>query len=107
MVNKEIVDGIKLLRDELLNEPIIVSFLNLQHEIDFNEDLIKLSKKIITAKKNMSVNMANDVKYYKYKKEYETLQEEYDTNPLVVNYRAIGNEVYDLLNQVKTIIDIE
>jgi cell fate (sporulation/competence/biofilm development) regulator YmcA (YheA/YmcA/DUF963 family) len=101
----EIEKLIASLKQELLNTPEMVRFFQIQKEIQDNDELMKWNKTMREHQRLMTKNVDDEIKYSKHKKQYEQYQIKYDNHPLVVNYRYQKEIVYDLLNQLKTIIE--
>ena len=88
------------LKEELYSLPLIKEFLKIKQEINDNERLSNLDKNI---KRLQQKSYKNNDKLAK--EEYLKLKEEFDNDPLVVNYQILYEEVHDLLKEIKQILE--
>ena len=88
------------LKEELYSLPLIKEFLKIKQEINDNERLSNLDKNIKRLQHQCCKN--NDKLA---KEEYLKLKEEFDNDPLVVNYQILYEEVNDLLKEIKQILE--
>ena len=88
------------LKEELYSLPLIKEFLKIKQEINDNERLSNLDKNI---KRLQHQSYKNNDKAAKEK--YLKLKEEFDNDPLVVNYQILYEEVNDLLKEIKQILE--
>ena len=107
MIEKDIIIAIEEVKEELLNEPSVVRFLQLCHEIRSNKELQRIEKQLVSAKKGMTLNMADDKKYFSHKKKYEDLLQLRSENPLIINYDSYKEEVEGILRQIKEILSLD
>jgi hypothetical protein len=107
MNNEKLILAIDDLKNEILKDPVVSRFLELADEIRSSKELQKLEKDIVSAKKGMALNMADDKKYLKYKEDYDYLLALRASNPLIINYESYKCEVKALLTQIKDVLDLE
>ena len=107
MIDSTIILAIEEVKDELLNEPSVVRFLQLCNEIKNDKNLQRIEKQLVAAKKGMTLNMADDKKYFSYKTKYENLLKQRSENPLITNYEIYKDEVESLLKQIKEILSLD
>ena len=88
------------LKEELYSLPLIKEFLKIKQEINDNERLSNLDKNI---KRLQQKRCKNNDKAAKEK--YLKLKEEFDNDPLVVNYQILYEEVNNLLKEIKQILE--
>lgn len=88
------------LKEELYSLPLIKEFLKIKQEINDNERLSHLDKNIKRLQHQICKN--NDKAA---KEKYLKLKEEFDNDPLVVNYQILYEEVNNLLKEIKQILE--
>lgn len=88
------------LKEELYSLPLIKEFLKIKQEINDNERLSNLDKNI---KRLQHLSCKNNDKAAKEK--YLKLKEEFDNDPLIVNYQILYEEVNNLLKEIKQILE--
>ena len=88
------------LKEELYSLPLIKEFLKIKQEINDNERLSNLDKDI---KRLQHLSCKNNDKVAKEK--YLKLKEEFDNDPLIVNYQILYEEVNNLLKEIKQILE--
>ena len=88
------------LKEELYSLPLIKEFLKIKQEINDNERLSNLDKNI---KRLQHQSCKNNDKTAK--ETYLKLKEEFDNDPLVVNYQILYEEVNNLLKEIKQILE--
>ena len=81
-----------------LEQKEVKQYFALKDEIENSNELNELSKKIVEAKKSLALSFGSN-NYEKKKKEYLDLQAEYDSSPLIVNFKMIKEEVEYLLKE--------
>ena len=81
-----------------LEQKEVKQYFALKDEIENSNELNELSKKIVEAKKSLALSFGTS-RYEQKKKEYEDLQNEYDSSPLIVNYKNVKDEVEYLLKE--------
>ncbi len=93
------------LKTAMMNDEVFKEYLRLKKLMDNNQELIALAAKIREHQKNMTQNMDNDEIYFKEKEIYEDLLKNYESHPLVSNYETVKKEAFEILNNVKDIIE--
>ena len=88
------------LKEELYSLPLIKEFLKIKQEINDNERLLNFDKNI---KRLQHQSCKNNDKLAK--EEYLKLKEEFDNDPLIVNYQILYEEVNNLLKEIKQILE--
>jgi len=73
--------------------------------INENTALLDLSERVKKLQRMMTLHFSKEAEYEKFKLEYETSLNEYNSHPYIVNYTYLKNEVEDLLSQMKKIIE--
>jgi cell fate (sporulation/competence/biofilm development) regulator YlbF (YheA/YmcA/DUF963 family) len=101
----EVEIALSLLSNKLKEQPEVILFFGLKKQIEKNEDLQKLSIELKATQKDMTKAVNNDAKYFRLKKNYELLLQEYDNHPLVVNFRTNYEQLVSLLEQLQKIIE--
>lgn len=81
-----------------LEQKEVKQYFALKDEIENSNELRSLSNKIVEAKKSLALSFGSN-NYEKKKKEYLDLQAEYDSSPLIVNFKMIKEEVEYLLKE--------
>ncbi|MFA6755935.1 MAG: YlbF family regulator [Bacilli bacterium] len=97
-MNKEIKDNIDNLKSELMNDPTILEFLDLKKEVE-NDRVLKNLRNKIQFLKDCKMNDEQ-------KNNYNKLLDEYNKNPLVINYKRAEENAYDLLNEIKDNLEL-
>jgi len=92
-MNKEIDEAIESIKDDLLNDPLINRYLELEELISSSESLNSLKKEINYLKK-CNINEEEKIKY-------KNLLKQYNNNPLVTEFRNVSDEVFNLLEEIK------
>ncbi len=94
-----------LVKESLFSLPLVKEYLNIKEQVENNEELASFDKLLTKYKKEMTNNFADDEAYKISKSNYEEIISKYENHPLVVNYKALKEEVTDLLNEVKLILE--
>ena len=81
-----------------LEQKEVKQYFALKDEIENSNELRSLSNKIVEAKKSLALSFGSN-NYEEKKKEYLDLQAEYDSSPLIVNFKMIKEEVEYLLKE--------
>ena len=81
-----------------LEQKEVKQYFALKEEIENSNELNELKKKIVEAKKSLALSFGSN-NYEEKKKEYLDLQAEYDSSPLIVNFKMIKEEVEYLLKE--------
>ena len=93
------------LSDALLQLPEVIGFFKARDEINQNEYLQKVLRLKIFHQKKLLKNKNNVLKRDYHQRLYDKYAHAYDQSPLVKNYLYLRDIVYDLLMQIKTIIE--
>lgn len=104
-MNKSLEMKLTELKELLFSQPEIKEYFRLRKALEKDRELMEIEAQIRFHQREMSENIANDEKYFQEKGIYETLKKEYDSHPIVANYEAIKIIVYDMLQQIKDIIE--
>ena len=96
---------LKEAKNTLYDNEIVKEFFRIKKIIENDEEISTLRKEMILHEKNMTFNMNNDDVYFKEKNLYEETKSRLDNHPLIIDYEMISNEVYDLLLEVKQILN--
>ena len=81
------------LKRELDNLPLFIEYKRVKTLVENSTELEELKKSIALAK------------LHHQDKEHKRLLSEYNNHPLIVNYEALKNEVYNYLNQISEIVN--
>ena len=96
---------LKDIKNELYSEPCIQEYLRLKSVIEKDEDLSKLDKEVRLHQRLMCESRNNEEVFEKEKALYEKASKEFDSNPVVINYKNVKEEVYALLEEVKEALE--
>lgn len=103
------MDNISLKIDELseafFDLDLVKDYFKQVELINADEALLNLSDEVKKLQRMMTLNIRNKKLHADYKKQYEQKLIEYNSHPYIVNYNYLKNEVEDLLNQMKKIIE--
>ncbi len=97
-MNNEIRNSLNKVKKDLFNEPIIKEYLRLKELLENSDELSKLRKQI-SFLQNCHPSNENREEYYKILKQY-------NDDPLVIQFKSVADEVYDLLEEVKKELEI-
>ncbi|MEG0977840.1 MAG: YlbF family regulator [Bacilli bacterium] len=106
MNKEELFKEIDDIKENLYNEPLIKEYFRLANAIKKNKELIELTKEIEFSKKNLVPSSSSEEDYKKELATYNSLKEKYNSNPLIVNFLIIKEQVKDLISEIKDIIQI-
>ena len=81
------------LKKELDNLPLFIEYKRVKNLVENSNELEDLKKSIALAKLHHE------------DEEHKRLLNEYNNHPLIVNYDALKNEVYDYLSQISEIVN--
>jgi len=96
-MSKEIDETVETIKDDLLNDPLIIRYLELEKLISSSESLNSLKKEIDYLKK-CNINEEEKIKY-------KNLLEQYNSNPLVNEFKNVSDDVFNLLEEIKEEIE--
>lgn len=96
-MSKEIDETIETIKDDLLNDPLIIRYLELEKLVSSSEYLNSLKKEIDYLKK-CNINEEEKIKY-------KNLLEQYNSNPLVNEFKNVSDDVFNLLEEIKEEIE--
>ncbi len=101
MINKA-----KQLNQELKKNEEVQEYLLLKEQIKKDKNILSLLDLIKKTQKEMNFLLKenNQQEYLIKRKELEILKENFYENPLIINYLAIKDEVYNLIEQILQII---
>ena len=97
-MNNEIKNALSKVKEDLFNEKIVQEYIKLKEIIENSEELSNLHKKISYLQKCQPTEDE--------KEEYFKLLKQYNENPLIVQFKSISDEVYDLLEEIKKEIEL-
>ncbi len=97
-MNKEIKESLNKIKEDLLSEQIVQEYIRLKELIEKSDELSGL-RKHISYLQNCHPSDENREEYYK-------LLKQYNNNPLVIQFRSVSDEVYDLLEEIKKELEI-
>lgn len=100
-MDKDLQNKIDTFIEDFLNVPEVKQFLLIKKEIEVSEEFKKLKEGLKSSQKKMALSVGTK-DYDENKKAYLLCKEEYDNNPLVVNYNALQEEVSYLLEELKS-----
>ena len=92
-MNKTLDEAIFLVSKDLMEDPLIQKYLSLEKLMENSPELIELKREINYLKKC-------DIKEED-KLKYQYLTKKYNSDPLVIEFKNISDEVYNLLNEIK------
>lgn len=101
----KIEDKIKEIKLEIQNEECVKEYYRLKKIIKEDKTLCSLDIDIKRLQKEMCENRKNDELFSSLKKEYDLKVKEFETNPLIINYRISEEEVRNYLFQIKDILE--
>ena len=104
-MDKQIENQVQKVKNLLLEEPLVKEYLSLKEQLKNDTYIKELNEKINNAKKNMVKNSSDKVLFEQYKAEYESLENEYNNYPLIVNYNSTSEELGDILVKIKEILE--
>lgn len=93
------------IKEEINNEPCVKEYYRLKQVIKEDTELSKLDKDIKLLQKKMCENRKNEEVFSSLKKEYDSKAIEFETNPIVINYKISEEEVKNYLLQVKNVLE--
>jgi len=85
--------------------PEVRQFYELRQTILADPVLMRLDRLKRFHQRQMATSMHLEQSYQKHKRLYQTYESKYDRHPLVVNYMQVRETVYQLLQQIKAIIE--
>jgi len=101
-----LINKAKQLNQELKKNEEIQEYLLLKEQIKKDKNILSLLDLIKKTQKEMNFLLKenNQQEYLIKRKELEILKENFYENPLIINYLAIKDEVYNLIEQILQII---
>lgn len=97
-MNNEIKESLNKVKKDLLNEPVVQEYLRLKELILESDELSKLKKRISFLQKCHPSEEEKD--------EYYKLLNEYNNNPLIIQFKSVSDDVCNLLEEVKKELEI-
>ena len=97
-MNNDIKESLNKVKKDLLNEPIVKEYVRLKELILESDELSKLKKRISFLQK-CHVSEEEKDEYYK-------LLNEYNNNPLIIQFKSVSDDVCDLLEEIKKELEI-
>ncbi len=98
-------EALRNLKEELFSLDVVKTYFKSKNEIENNAELNLIKGRIVSLKQEMTLNIDIDEKYFKAKEEYESLLKKYTEHPLIQNFELIKDELYNLLTEIKKIIE--
>ena len=92
------------IKEELYSEECVKEYFRLKSIIENDEEINKLQEEVRVHQKAMCENMNNDEIYFKEKALYEEAHSKLDSNPIVINFNNVKEEVTNLLRMIKEAI---
>ena len=105
MSAKEFEAKLTKLASSLQNLPEVRQFYELRQTILTDASLMRLDRLKRFHQRQMATSMHDERSYQKHKRLYQAYEAKYECHPLVVNYVQVRETVYQLLNQIKAIIE--
>ena len=93
------------LKDELFSLNEVKEYFRLKDEIENNAELKDLLLSIGKYQRLMATNIDNNEEYSFAKENYELAMKKYKNHPLIVNFENVKEEVYQIILQIKQIIE--
>lgn len=93
------------IKEEVNNEPSVKEYYRLKKIIKEDTYLTKLDSDIKKLQKKMCENRKNDGVFSCLKKEYDLKVKEFETNPLIIDYKICEEEVRNYLLQIKDVLE--
>ena len=93
------------IKKEIYSEPYVQEYLRLKEVIKGDERLSRLEKEIRVHQKAMCDNKSNPEVLSKERDLYEKAFLEFESDPIVKDYKIVKEEVYNLLAEVKGVLD--
>ena len=97
-MNNDIKESLNKVKKDLLNEPIVKEYVRLKELILESDELSKLKKRISFLQK-CHVSEEEKDEYYK-------LLNEYNNNPLIIQFKSVSDDVCNLLEEIKKELEI-
>ncbi len=88
----------------LMNCQEVKCYFQLKEQIKNSQELHSLMKQIQYYQRQMTIHR-EDKEYLELYQEYLDLKKQYDNHPLIKNMEIIHEQVYELLEQIKYIIE--
>lgn len=101
----EIETILESIKDEINNEPCIKEYYRLKKIIKSDVQLSKLDSDIKSLQKKMCENRKNDSPFSSLKKEYDSKVAEFETNPLIIDFKISEEEVKKYLYEIKEVLE--
>ena len=95
---------ISSLKEELYNEECVKEYFYYKKLVENDPDIKVLDEQVRFHQKEMCKNKDNDEIYFKEKEIYEELKKQFDSNPVLINYQIVKDEVFSLLVDIKKLL---
>lgn len=102
---KSFEEALKEVKDSLYNQKEVEDYFALKAAIQNNEALQELEKEINFTKRQLTLSINDEEKHRAIKERYLSLKSQYENHPLVQNFYIVKEELYDLLMQMKNILE--
>ena len=101
----KIENKIKEIKQEIQNEECVKEYYRLKKIIKEDKALYSLDMDIKRLQKQMCENRKNEEIFSSLNKEYDSKVKEFETNPLIIDYKISEVEVRNYLLQIKDILE--
>ncbi len=92
-------------KELLYQEPVVQEYFRLKRIVQNDKNLVRLDQEIHQHQHKMCIHKNDDEIYLKEKSLYDAKMNEFKSNPMVENYFQIREEVYELLSEIKEILE--
>ena len=92
------------LKKELYNEECVKEYFYYKKLVENDPGIKVLDEQVRFHQKEMCKNKDNDEIYFKEKEIYEELKKQFDSNPVLINYQIVKDEVFSLLVDIKKLL---
>ena len=92
-------------KESLFSLPQVKEYLRVRDLVNKDQEIASLRQNVIKYRKEMKDNFGNDDAYFLAKQKLEETEKKLNSHPLIVNFENLKEEILDLLNEVKTILD--
>ena len=100
-MNKELQDKLDEFIKDFLDQKEIKQYLLIKEDISSSSELKDLNERLTKAKKNLALSFGK-ANYDECRKEYDSLKNQIDNHPLIVNFNVLQEEVSYLLDELES-----
>lgn len=101
----EVSKAINDLADTLYNTPLVIEFRKAQKLVHSDNYLMETEAKLKDLQKRIVLNVMDKQMHATLKSEYDSLKENYENHPYVINYNALLYALNDLLLELKAYLE--